>query len=308
MGSGAGQGDHRSRAAHRRRPIGTALQHLQHRRVRRRRRGGRLRRRRRDLRARVRQRHHPPGLYRAARLRRPLRRGRQHPAVGVQPGPLCHPRPHRGAARCLPLADQDHSGRDRRRLRRQDHGVPGAGGDPPGRKIGPPREDGDDARRGVHLQRPRPRQPHPPQDGRHQGRSHHRGGRRPVVRVGQLPRTADGTGDDVSHRPLRDRELPHQGLQRAGQQALHAPLPRTAGAQRRARHRDDHRPDLRRDQHGPDRVPPQERRQEGHQGRLRPGLPRDRHDRNAKRRQGRIPTTPRRSVPTRAAASPAGSG
>ena len=69
-----------------------------------------------------------PGLHRAARLRRLDDRRRPGPGLELQPGPLHGPHLLRQGAAARHLRPAGDAGRDRRRLRRQDHGLPRAGG------------------------------------------------------------------------------------------------------------------------------------------------------------------------------------
>ena len=105
-----------------------ALQHRQARRVRARRRRGRLQAGRPRRRARVHHQAGAPGLHRAARLHRQRVGGRPGRRVGVDAGPLDRARPLRAAARLGRRQGARHRRRDRRRLRRQDRGLSRADG------------------------------------------------------------------------------------------------------------------------------------------------------------------------------------
>ena len=81
-----------------------------------------------------------------------------------------------------------HPGRDRRRLRRQDHRLPGAGGPGAGAQVGPAGEDGDDARGGVPRLRADLGLVQHGQDRRHPGRQDRRRRRAPTTcRPGAFP-------------------------------------------------------------------------------------------------------------------------
>ncbi len=123
-----------------------AVEHLQAHRVqdRRHRRGLRAGRRgRRDV---VQDRAGAPGLYRAAGLRRALRRRRPGRAVELEPGPLRGARLYRAAAGHESGRPARLSGGDRRRLRRQDRGLCRAGRHHAGAQVRLPGEGGDEPR------------------------------------------------------------------------------------------------------------------------------------------------------------------
>ncbi len=128
-----------------------------------------------------------PGLHRAARLRGLDDRRRPGPGLELQPGPLHGPHLLRQGAAARHLQPARDARRDRRRLRRQDHGLPRAGravAVAPGRRAG---EDGDEPRRGVPRHRPDQRRRDRGQARRHQGRNHHRRRRRAEVPGRRLP-------------------------------------------------------------------------------------------------------------------------
>ena len=142
--------------ARRRTRPGPPLQHRQARRVRNRRCRGGLPRGGGDGRDGVHDLPRPPGLHRAARLRRPLWRGRTGRDLGVEPGPLPDPRFHCPAPRPRALGPAGDSGRDRGRIRRQDGGVPRADRPRAGPQERPPGQARDDPGRGLQGHRPRP--------------------------------------------------------------------------------------------------------------------------------------------------------
>ena len=133
---------------------GNAIQHRRSAPVRARRRRRRAGRRGGDRRGALHHQGRPPGLHRAARLRRLDDRRRPGPGVELQPGPLHGPHLLRQGAPARHLGPARDARRDRRRLRRQDHGLPGAGRAfalAPGRRAG---EAGDEPGRGVSRHRP----------------------------------------------------------------------------------------------------------------------------------------------------------
>ena len=131
-----------------------ALQHLEADRVQARRCRGRLRGGRRDRRDVVQDRARAPGLYRAARLRRPLRRRRPGRALELEPGAFRGPRLHRAAARHEARRSARLSGGDRRRLRRQDRDLRRAGRRHAGAQVRPSGQDRDEPRGRVQGDRP----------------------------------------------------------------------------------------------------------------------------------------------------------
>ena len=96
------------------------------------------------------------GLHRAARLRRALGTGRPRRGLDDDPGPVRRARRQRGDPRHRCRDDQGDPHRDRRRLRRQDHGLSRTAGPRAVAQGEPSGEDGDDARGGVprHAVRP----------------------------------------------------------------------------------------------------------------------------------------------------------
>ena len=131
-----------------------AVQYREAQRVQARRRGGRLRGGRRDRRNVVQDRAGASGLYRAARLRGPLRRRRPVRALELEPGAFRRPRLHRATARHEGRRPARLSGGDRRRFRRQDRGLCRAGRRHAGAQIRPSREGRDEPRGRVQGHRP----------------------------------------------------------------------------------------------------------------------------------------------------------
>ena len=114
--------------ARRRAAADQALEHLEAHRIQDRRHRGRLRAGRRGRREGVQDRGGAPGLYRAACLRRALRRRRPEPSSGASSqGHFVVRALYRQAPRHEDRRPARLSGRDRRRLRRQDGGLPRAG-------------------------------------------------------------------------------------------------------------------------------------------------------------------------------------
>ena len=131
-----------------------AVQYREAERVQARRCGGRLRGGRRDRRDVVQDRAGASGLYRAARLRGPLRRRRPVRALELEPGAFRRARLHRAAARHEGRRPARLSGGDRRRVRRQDRGLRRAGRRHAGAQIRPSREGRDEPRGRVQGHRP----------------------------------------------------------------------------------------------------------------------------------------------------------
>ncbi len=146
------------------------------------------------------------GLYRAPCLPRQCVTGRPGGIVGLHPGPFHGARHLRAPARLGHLQAARHRLGDRRRLRRQDHGVHRAGrarsvaqGQPPGQGRHEPRRS---------LQGHRPDSEHlgRRQDRRHQGRPDHRRRRDPALSGRRLCGFAGGVRRHVGLRLLRPRE------------------------------------------------------------------------------------------------------
>ena len=247
-----------------------------------RRRRRRLRRGRRGGRARIPHPDGPPGLHRAARLRGAHRRGRPGGGVVHHPGRLRGQELQRHGAADGPRQDQGHLLRDRRRLRRQDHHLPGTGGDRPGAQGAPARQDGHVARGSVPRHRPHLGDDRA-REARRQARRH--AGRRPtvdVLRGGRVPRLARGPRRDVRVRLLQDPQLLHRGARRGGQQAQGGRLPGAGRAHVDLRHRVGRRRDRARTGPGPDRDAPEQRGRRGRPGALRTRLRSDRPARDAR--------------------------
>ena len=262
------------------------LQRRQARRVRARRRGGRLQAGRPHRRARVHHQARAPGLHRAARLHRQRVRGRPGRRVGVDAGPLDRARPLRAAARLGHRQDARDRGRDRRRVRRQDRRLSRADRAGAVQEGAPAGEDGDDARGGVPRLRPDVGRARARQDRRQEGRPHRRGRGRAQVPGRRLRRLAGAAGLHVRVRALRPRERQGGRLRRGDEPAEGRGLSRARRTDRRVRRRERDRRDRRQDRHGPDRAAPEERGQAGHQGRLRAEVRPDRHGRDAGSGQG----------------------
>ena len=84
-----------------------------------------------------------------------------------------------------------HPGRDRRRLRRQDHRLPRTGGAGAGEEVGPAGQDGDVARGSVPRLRPDLGLDEQGQDRRQEGRHHRRRPGHLLAAGRRLPRLAD---------------------------------------------------------------------------------------------------------------------
>ena len=169
----------------------------------RRRRRGRVPAGRRGDREGVQDRRGAPGLYRAARLLRALRRRWPDGDLVVEPGPL----PDARADRADPAeADRRHprlSGRDRRRLRRQDGDLPGAGRDDAVDEVGQPGAPDDGARGRVPRHRSHLGFVDVGEDRRHQGRQDRRRRRHLQVPGRRVPRLAGDERLPVRVRPVR---------------------------------------------------------------------------------------------------------
>ena len=121
------------------------------------RRATRLCRRRRGDRARVQDGQRPSGLHRAARLDGPVEPRRPHHDLDFDAGCLHRPPADGRAAADSRLASEGRALRNRRRLRRQDTGLSGAGGRHPQPQVRPAGEDDDEPGRRVRrAPAPRP--------------------------------------------------------------------------------------------------------------------------------------------------------
>ena len=129
------------------------------------------------------------------------------PARVVQHAGLVHgARRARVAAGHAGIADPGHSDGDRRRIRWQDPGVPGACGRVAVEEDGPSGEDGDEPRRRLRGVRPDLRLLEPSQDRREARRHDYRRRGGTGLRGWRLPRLARGRRRHVRTRALRHRE------------------------------------------------------------------------------------------------------
>ena len=287
---------------------GHAFQRRQAGPVRARRRGRGLRRGGPDDRARVRHATRAPGLHRAPRLPRQRVRGRPSRALGEHPGPLLGARTLRPPARLGDVAHPGDRGGDRRRLRRQDGGLPRAA---LARALGqglPAGQDADDPRRSLPGHRTDLGRPRAGEDRRHPRRAHHRGRRGARVPGGRLPGLAGAAGRDERLRPLRARPRAHRGLRRGRQPPQGRGLPCPRGPDRGVRGGVDARRARPRARPGPAGAAPSQRGARGQPVELRPEVRPHRHGGDPRGGEGPTPTTTPPSGPTRAAGSPPGSG
>ena len=195
-------------------------------------------------------------------------------------------------AHCAKLLGMDisqaagHRVRDRRRLRRQDRGLPRAAGAGALAQVAPAGQDGDEPRGDLQGERPDLGRACLGQDRRHQGRPDHRrrgGAQVPGRRLPGQPRAA---GCDVRVRPLRPRARQGGRLRRGDQPAQGRGLSRARCADLRVRGRERGRRDRQEARHRSDRVPAEECGQGRHACGLRAALRPDRPDRDARGRQG----------------------
>ncbi len=161
----------------------------------------------------------------------------------------------------MPVGDvRVRSGRDRRRLRRQDRDLSRAGRRAAVAEDRPAGQDHDDPRRGVQGHRPDLGLVDVGQDGRHEGRQDHRRRRRLQVPGRRLPGLAGDERVPVRVCPLCDRERPLGRLRRRVQPAEIGRLSRARLADLGLRGRERHRHAGEEDRHGSARIAPQERR------------------------------------------------
>ena len=211
---------------------GQALQHRRHARAQEGRYRSWLQASRRDRRAELQDRGRAPGLYRAACLPGQRRRRQGHD-LEFEPGPVHGPRHDRAAYRRGTERHPRHPGRDRRRLRRQDHHLSRAAGAGAGAQVGQAREDGDEPRGSVPRVRTDLGLDEQGQDRRQEGR-HHRGRARHLLAAGRrIPRIADPRRRRLRLRPLRYPQRLHARLRRRFQPLQGRGLPRARRADRR---------------------------------------------------------------------------
>ena len=227
----------------------------------------------------------PPGLYRAARRAGERQRGRPGPGLVDDAGSLPGARLLRQAPEHRHLADPRDADRDRRRLRRQDRGLSRAAGDQAVAEDRQAGEDDHDARGGVPRLRPGSGRHRQGQDRRQEGRPHRRRRMHGRDAGGRLPGLAGRAGLHVRLRLLRHRQHPHRGLRRRQQPAQGRGLSRARRADLGVGRRVDARYPGAAAQDGSDRPAPEERREEGHQDRLRRHLQHHRPGRDAGSRQ-----------------------
>ncbi len=210
------------------------------------------------------------------------------------------------------VAAEGHPRRDRRRLRRQDRHLPRAARRGAVAEGRPPGEDRDDPRRGVPGHRPDLGHAHDAL----QDRGAKATARSPppqawlAYEAGAFPGSPVGAGAMTCARALRASRTSRSRATTSSSnkpQGRGLPRARRADGGVRASRRvvDELAAEAR---HRPARAPPEERRRRGHAGHLRPEVPRDRLQRDARGHQGPPALPARRSARTRAAASPAASG
>ena len=253
----------------RRRAADDALEHLEAQRVQARRPRGRLRGGRRGRRDVVQDRAGASGLYRAAGLRRALRRRRPGRALELEPGAFRRAQLHRAAARHEGRRPARLSGRDRRRLRRQDRGLCRAGRRRAGAQVRPSGEGRDEPRGRVQGHRPDLGLVDDGED-RRQARRHDHRRRRALQAAGRrIPGLAVHEHLHVRVRALRHRERARGRLRRGVQPPEGRGLSRAGLADRRLRGRERARRPGAEDRHGPARAAAEERRQDGNADALR---------------------------------------
>ncbi len=247
-----------------------ALQHLQAAGIRDRRHRGRLRAGRRRDREGVQDRRGAPGLYRAARLRGALRRRRPDRDLVLEPGPLPDARADRADPRQKPIGDiRVYSGGDRRRLRRQDGDLSGAGRDAAVEEVRPAGAADDEPRGRVPGHRPDLGFVDVGEDRRHEGRQDRRRRRHLQVPGRRVPRLAGDERLPVRVRAVRHPEPARGRLRRGVQPAEVGGVSRAGLADLRLRGRERDRHVRQGDRHGSAGTAHQERRQHRHADHLR---------------------------------------
>ena len=193
----------------------------------------------------------PSGVYRAAQRGRYLQLRRPCHHLLLDPGQLRGALAERRGARDSRGQNPRRAGRDRRRLRRQDHDLPRAAVGAALAEDRPSGEDDDEPRRGVARERPDLRRHHPLQDGRDQGRQDRSGRDLDGVRGGRLSGIAGADGRDVYRGALRHPQHRDRRVRRGRQPAQDRGLPRAGRDQRRVCVRDDHQRTRREMRHRP---------------------------------------------------------
>ncbi len=201
-----------------------------------------------------------------------------------------------------------HRLRDRRRLRRQDHGLHRAGRADAVAQDRPPGQDRDDPRRGVPGHRPDGRHVDRREDRHDEGRAHHRGRGASALYRRRLSLCHRRHGRAGRLRRLRPRGGAHLRLERPDQPPEGGRLSRPGraagdlcGGERRGRTL----PGARSRSAG---CAAEERRARGHQGLLRPDLRGHRPRRDAGSREGASALLRAARPKARRAASRSGSG
>ncbi len=147
-------------------------------------------------------------IHRAAQRGRHLQLRRPRDDLLLDPGRVRRPLDERAGARSIGRQDQSRSGRDWRRLRRQDHHLSRTALADAGEEDRSSGETGDDARRSAARERPDLGLEDQDQDGMHARRKNHRRGSLVGLRSGRVPGLAGGRRRDVPPRALQHRQFP----------------------------------------------------------------------------------------------------
>ena len=244
-------------------------------------------------RARIQHRDGPSGLHRAAQRGRHLQLRRTGDDLLLDPGRFRRALAERAGARDAGGTYQSGPGRNRWRLRRQNHHLPrtalGAAVEED-RRAG---QAGHDALGSAARERPDLRLEDQSEDGRDQGRQTRRRGNLDGLRGRRFPRLAGRRGRDVHHRSVHHREFSDRRLRRRRQSAQDRGLSRAGRNQRGLRLRDDNRRAGREVRNRSDRLPAEERRQGRRRADRRPSVQAHRIDSDPRRRSRTVRTTNR---------------
>ena len=165
-------------------------------------------------------------------------------------------------------------------------GLPGAGGRRALAQDGAAGEAHHVPNRGVRGDGPHRRRPYPGEDGRHEGRTDHRGGSPSGIRGGRLPGLAGGHRLPDHVPALRHSQRLYGGVRRRRKHPKDGGLPCPRLARVGLRRRVGYRRAQRKAIHGPHRVPSEERLQGGYAAGGRPDEFPHRQRRDASGRPG----------------------